>query len=72
MELSAFNRLEKKIEELLGRLAELGGENKELRGRLEGKEKELAEMNERLTAGEAERDQVRARVEQLLAKLETL
>ncbi|MCB2228538.1 MAG: cell division protein ZapB [Desulfarculaceae bacterium] len=72
MDLNTFNLLEKKIEELLGRLSELSGENGELRGRLEEKDKELAEMNQLLAEGDAERDQVRKRVEQLLAKLETL
>jgi len=72
MDLSAFNRLEKKVEELLERLAELSGENAQLRGRLKEQDKELAELNQRLASGEAERDQVRQRVEQLLAKLDTL
>ena len=72
MDLSSFARLEKKIEELLERLKELGSENAELRGRLEEKEIEVNELNELLSAQDAERDQVKDRVEQLLAKLDTL
>ena len=72
MDLSAFNRLEEKIEELLERLNALGEENALIRSRLEEKDKEVAELQELLEAQDTERDQVRNRVEQLLAKLDTL
>lgn len=72
MDLSVFNRLEQRVEELLARLKDVGQENVELRGRLEEKDRELAEMMELAGEAEAERNQIRQKVEQLLGKLETL
>lgn len=72
MDLSTFKILETKIEELLDRLRTLKQENSDIRGQLEEKEREVAELNQMLSAQDAERDQVRQRVEGLLAKLETL
>ena len=72
MDISTFNNLESKIEELLDRLRALKQENGEIRGGLTEKDKEIAELNELLAAQDEERDQVRARVEGLLAKLDTL
>ena len=72
MDLSVFNRLEQRVEELLARLRDVGQENVELRGRLEEKDRELAEMMELAGEAEAERNQIRQKVEQLLGKLETL
>jgi uncharacterized coiled-coil DUF342 family protein len=72
MDLSTFNNLESKIEELLDRLRALKQENGEIRGGLTEKDKEIAELNELLAAQDEERDQVRARVEGLMAKLDTL
>ncbi len=72
MDLSTFNNLESKIEELLDRLRALKQENSEIRGGLAEKDREIAELNDLLSAQDEERDQVRARVEGLLAKLDTL
>ncbi|MEW5911453.1 MAG: cell division protein ZapB [Thermodesulfobacteriota bacterium] len=72
MDLSTFKTLETKIEELLNRLKALKQENDEVRGRLEEKEREVAELTQLLSVQDAERDQVRERVEGLLAKLESL
>ncbi len=63
MEVSAFNRLEQKIEELLSRLVDLKEENADLR-------RALAERDQRLQELEAERSQVRSRIEQLVQKIE--
>jgi len=70
MEVAAFARLETKIEELLGRLTAMRGENAELKGRLEEKEREVAELGELMSAQDAERDEVRKRIESLVEKLE--
>ena len=70
MEVAAFARLEAKIEELLGRLTQLRSENAELKGRLEEKEKEVTELGELMTAQDAEREEVRKRIETLVQKLE--
>lgn len=72
MDLSTFKTLETKIEELLNRLKALKQENDEVRRRLEEKEREVAELTQLLSVQDAERDQVRERVEGLLAKLESL
>lgn len=72
MDLSVFNQLEQRVEELLTRLRDVGQENAELRGRLEEKDRELTEMMELASEAEAERNQIRQKVEQLLSKLETL
>ena len=73
MDLNAFTLLEKKIEELLGRLERpQRGKQPSCAAGCRKKTIKLAEMDQRLAEGETERDQVRARVEQLLAKLETL
>ncbi len=70
MEVSGFNRLEQKLEELLDRLVSLKSENGSLREALAQKERELAELNQRAAAMEAERNQVRQRIENLVEKLE--
>ncbi len=70
MEVSGFNRLEQKLEELLDRLVSLKSENSSLREALAQKERELAELNQRAAAMEAERSQVRQRIESLVEKLE--
>lgn len=70
MEVAAFARLESKIEELLARLGAVQAENQDLKGKLEEKEKEVAELGELLATQDAERDQVRQRIENLVQKLE--
>jgi len=70
MEVAAFARLEAKIEDLLGRLTQMKSENAELKSRLEEKEKEVAELGELMATQDAERDEVRKRIENLVQKLE--
>ncbi|MFH1033790.1 MAG: cell division protein ZapB [Pseudomonadota bacterium] len=70
MEVAAFARLEAKIEELLNRLNSLKSENADLKGRLDEKEKEVNELGELMSAQDAERDEVRKRIESLVQKLE--
>ncbi|MFH1057918.1 MAG: cell division protein ZapB [Pseudomonadota bacterium] len=72
MELAVFSRLEAKIEEMLARLKALGEENEELKKRLADKEGEVAEFNELLKTQDAERNEVRLRIESLVQKLESL
>ena len=72
MELAAFSRLEAKIEELISRLKVLGAENEELGARLDDKNREVAELNELLKTQDAERQEVRGRIESLVQKLESL
>jgi cell division protein ZapB len=72
MDTSTFARLEQKIEELLGRLSALKSENVEMKSRLEAKDKELADLNELLSVQEAERNEVRQRIETLVNKLESI
>jgi cell division protein ZapB len=70
MEVAAFARLEAKIEELLNRLTALTTENAGLKSRLDEKEKEVTELGELMAAQDAERDEVRKRIESLVEKLE--
>ncbi len=70
MEVAAFARLEAKIEDLLNRLNSLKAENADLKGRLDEKEKEVNELGELMAAQDAERDEVRKRIESLVQKLE--
>ncbi|MFZ5586781.1 MAG: cell division protein ZapB [Thermodesulfobacteriota bacterium] len=72
MELAVFSRLEAKIEEMLARLKALGEENDELRKRLADKDAEVAELGELLKTQDAERNEVRLRIESLVQKLESL
>ena len=70
MEVAAFARLEAKIEDLLNRLNSLKAENADLKGRLDEKEKEANELGELMAAQDAEREDVRKRIESLVLKLE--
>lgn len=71
MEVTAFNRLEQKIEELLNRLAALKDENADLRAALSQKEENLNGLGQQVHSLEQERDEVRGRIEQLVQKLES-
>lgn len=72
MELAVFSRLEAKIEDLLSRLKSVADENEELKKRLVDKEGEIAELNELLKTQDAERNEVRLRIEGLVQKLESV
>ncbi|MCB2188326.1 MAG: cell division protein ZapB [Deltaproteobacteria bacterium] len=72
MELSAFSRLEEKIDSLVRRMEELKAENQALRGDLEAKEKEAQELGELMAVLEAEREEVKSRIEGLVARLELI
>ncbi len=71
MEVTAFNRLEEKIEELLNRLAALKEENADLRAALNQKEETLSELGQRVHSLEQEREEVRGRIEHLVQRLES-
>jgi predicted nuclease with TOPRIM domain len=71
MDITAFARLEQKIDELLGRLEALRGENAELQTRLAEKDKEVAELDQLLKVQDGERNEVRQRIEALVQKLES-
>ena len=71
MEMSAFNRLEEKIEGFLARLNEYKEENAQLRELLAEKERELGELHQKVDNQDQERNQVRQRIEQLVLKLES-
>lgn len=70
MEVSAFNRLEQKIEELLNRLGSLKEENQKLRAELEEQQRRASELTELKDGLEQERSQVRQRIEGLVQRLE--
>ena len=80
MENNVMYRLEQKIDEILQRVANLKTENEQLKQQLveatglkdvlQAKERELGELNELLAVQDAERAEIRAKVEALVAKLE--
>ncbi|ADK83669.1 putative cytoplasmic protein [Desulfarculus baarsii DSM 2075] len=72
MEIAVFARLEQKVEALLERLAALKEENSELMKLYNEKDSEATELKRQLAAQEAEREQVRQRIENLVAKLEQI
>ena len=77
---SVMARLEEKIEEIVQKVAALQRENADLKQQvyesqamlteLEAKDKELNDLNELLAVQDAERAEIRSRVEALVAKLE--
>jgi cell shape-determining protein MreC len=77
---SAIAHLEEKIENILQRIGRLQAENEDLKHKivesekwrleLESKEKELNDLKELLALQDAERVEIRSRVEALLTKLE--
>lgn len=71
MDIEAFARLEEKVDQLLGRLEALKGENTQLKDRLAEKEKEVAELDQLLKVQDGERSEVRQRIEALVEKLES-
>jgi cell division protein ZapB len=71
MEVTAFNRLEQKIDDILNQLDEQRRLNSELREQLAVKERRVAELEEQNSAQDQEKEEVRQRIEQLVLKLET-
>lgn len=80
MDNNVMSRLEEKIEGILQKIAGLRAENEQLRQQLseaaelkqqlQAKESELNDLNELLAVQDAERVEIRTRVEALVAKLE--
>lgn len=71
MDIAAFARLEEKVDQLLGRLETLSGENAQLKEHLAEKEKEVAELDQLLKVQDGERNEVRQRIEALVQKLDS-
>jgi cell division protein ZapB len=71
MEVTAFSRLEQKVEELLNQLVALREENAELHNALNEREGRIAELTQQAQGLENERDEVRGRIERLVEKLES-
>jgi cell division protein ZapB len=71
MEVTAFNRLEQKIDDILNQLDEQRRLNSELREQLAVKERRVAELEELSSTQDQEKEEVRQRIEQLVLKLET-
>lgn len=72
MALEKFERLEEGLGRLLAAYEALSAENREILASQGDKDKEVAALREKVARLEKERDQVRERVDGLLAKLETL
>jgi regulator of replication initiation timing len=72
MALDNFERLEQGLGRLLTAYEELSVQNRESLASREAKDLELAALRDKVAKLEKERDQVRERVDALLAKLETL
>ena len=72
MALENFERLEAGLGRLLTAYEELSAQNRESLASREAKDLELAALRDKVVKLEKERDQVRERVDALLAKLETL
>ena len=72
MALENFERLEQGLGRLLTAYEERSAQNRESLASREAKDLELAALRDKVAKLEKERDQVRERVDALLAKLETL
>lgn len=72
MALDKFERLEDGLGRLLETFEALSAENRELLASQGQREQELAALREKVARLEKERDQVRERVDGLLARLEAL
>lgn len=71
MELAAFKRLEEQIDRLLGKLETLKSANQRLTQKVESQAGEINELKELISSREAQREQVRDRIEMLIGKLES-
>jgi chromosome segregation ATPase len=70
MEVTGFNLLEQKLEELINRLVTLKEDNARLRGELADKDRKINELDKLNSSLESERGQVRQRIQGLVEKLE--
>lgn len=70
MEVTGFNLLEQKLEELINRLVALKEDNARLRGELADKDRKINELDKLNSSLESERGQVRQKIQGLVEKLE--
>lgn len=72
MDLQSFDQLEKRIEELTQRFVALKEEHQRTLEELSLKEKQIVDLNERITEYERTKAQVHSRIEGILKRLEVL
>jgi chromosome segregation ATPase len=72
MELSKFEELEEKLNQLLKGCESLEGENRKLRDLLGGKGEEIKGLKKRIERLNREKGQVREKVESLLSRLNSM
>ncbi|KIX14627.1 cell division protein ZapB [Dethiosulfatarculus sandiegensis] len=71
MEVTAFERLEQKIEHVLGKMEAQTEEIAELKNRLSEKENTISDLELQLEEMKQQKSEVRGRIEMLVQKLET-
>jgi peptidoglycan hydrolase CwlO-like protein len=69
---SSFSVIEKKISDLAGLVVALKKEKTSLAARLEQKEAEVKELTKKIAGLTSERDQIRGKVETILARIESI
>jgi chromosome segregation ATPase len=69
---SSFSVIEKKISDLAGMVVALKQEKADLAARLEKKEAEVREMARKVAELTDERDEIRGKVETILARIESI
>jgi uncharacterized coiled-coil DUF342 family protein len=69
---SSFSVIEKKISDLVGMVVALKKERADLAARLEKKEAEVREMARKVAELTEERDEIRSKVETILARIESI
>lgn len=70
MQLEKFERLGQKLESLLGRVDELNRRRDELTRTLAAKDEEIKELQDKLAVFEQERSLVKAKVDELLERID--
>ena len=68
----SFVLIEKKISDLVGLVATLRGQNSELTAQLDQKKAEAKELARKVAEMTQERNEIRARVEKIMSRLETI
>jgi chromosome segregation ATPase len=71
MDMDVFEKLEAKIDELMARQAEQARFIENHQTAIAQKEEEIASLKERLEAADQERNQVKARIDGLVAKIDS-